>query len=124
MEVQVFGTKKSADTRKALRFFAERRVRVHFVDLAERPASLGELERFARKFGVAALVDRTGKRFAELGLGNAHYSDARWLDRLVDEPGLLRTPLTRWQHQLTIGLAESTWKEWVGVGVRAGVAQR
>ena len=60
--------KKSAETRKALRFFAERRVKVHFVDLAERAASLGELRRFAQKFGVEALLDRTGRRFADLGL--------------------------------------------------------
>ena len=46
--VQIFGTKKSSDTRKAQRFFAERRVAVHFVDLAERAASLGELRRFAQ----------------------------------------------------------------------------
>jgi hypothetical protein len=58
MEVQIFGTKKSADTRKALRFFAERRIRTHFVDLAERAASKGELTRFAQKFGVHGLVDR------------------------------------------------------------------
>jgi arsenate reductase len=113
MEVQIFGTKRSADTRKALRFFAERRVRVHFVDLAERAASLGELKRFAQKFGVSALVDREGKRFAELGLGAAQYSDDRWLDRLALEPALLRTPMVRWQQRLTIGLDESAWKDWI-----------
>ena len=71
MEVQIFGVKKSADTRKALRFFAERRVKTHFVDLQERAASLGELRRFAQKFGVEALLDRESKRFAELGLRQA-----------------------------------------------------
>src|SRR5271157_3753322 len=96
-----------------MRFFAERRVPVHFVDLVERAAALGELKRFAQKFGVAALVDRTGKRFAELGLGTAHYSDERWLDRLAQDPLLLRTPLVRCQHRLTIGLDETTWKEWL-----------
>ena len=113
MEVQIFGTKKSADTRKAQRFFQERRVKVHFVDLAERAASLGELKRFAQKFGVPALLDRDGKRFEELGLRHSNYSDDRWLDKLVDEPGLLRQPLVRHQHKLTIGLAESEWKEWI-----------
>ena len=75
MEVQVFGHKKDSETRKALRFFAERRVKTHFVDFAERAASLGELKRFAQKFGVQALVDREGKRFAELGLRSALYGD-------------------------------------------------
>ena len=113
MEVQIFGIKRSADTRKALRFFAERRIRVHFMDLDERAASLGELKRFAQKFGVSALIDRTSKRFAELGLAAARYSDERWLERLTEEPLLLCMPLARWQHQLTIGLDEATWKRWI-----------
>jgi arsenate reductase-like glutaredoxin family protein len=112
MEVQVFGTKKSADTRKALRFFAERRIRVHFVDLAERGASLGELKRFVQKFGVDALIDRESKRFDELGLRTARYSEEHWMRRLVEEPLLLRAPLVRWQHHLTVGLDEPTWTEW------------
>ena len=114
MEVQVFGTKKNPDTRKALRFFAERRVKVHFVDLQERAASPGELKRFAQKFGVQALLDRGSRRFGELGLGAASLSDERWLDKLGDEPLLLRQPLVRYQQQLTIGDAEATWRTWVG----------
>ena len=116
MEVQIFGTKKSADTRKALRFFSDRRVKTHFVDLAERAASAGELKRFAQKFGVQALIDRDSRRFAELGLGHAHYSDERWLEKLVDEPMLLRVPLVRQQNRLTIGVAEGEWKSWVDGG--------
>jgi arsenate reductase (glutaredoxin) len=114
MDVQIFGLKKSPDTRKALRFFAERRVKVHFVDLAERPASVGELRRFVQKFGVESLLDRTGRRFADLGLTAARYSDDHWLEKLSEEPGLLRIPLVRQQNQLTIGVAEDTWKQWVG----------
>jgi arsenate reductase-like glutaredoxin family protein len=113
MEVQIFGTKKSAETRKAMRFFAERRVKTHFVDLHERAASLGELKRFAQKFGVGALIDKESKRYAELGLAHARYSDERWLERLAEEPLLLRQPLVRQQHQLTVGSAEETWKAWV-----------
>jgi arsenate reductase-like glutaredoxin family protein len=114
MEVQIFGIRKSPATRKALRFFAERRVKTHFVDLAERAASPGELRRFAQKVGVAALVDRDSRRFAELGLGAARLDDERWLERLVEEPLLLRMPLVRHQHQLTIGDGEATWREWTG----------
>jgi arsenate reductase len=113
MNVQVFGTKKSAETRKALRFFAERRVQVHFVDLAERAASLGELTRFAQRFGVAALIDRESRRFADLGLMYAQLSDDRWLERLSEEPFLLRMPLTRAGSRLTIGLAEDEWRAWL-----------
>jgi arsenate reductase len=113
VEVQIFGVRKSADTRKALRFFSERRIKTHFVDLMERPASLGELRRFAQKFGVTALVDRDSKRFDELGLRYAQLSDDRWLEKLSEEPLLLRLPLVRNANQLVIGADESTWKTWM-----------
>jgi arsenate reductase len=113
LEVQIFGVRKSADTRKALRFFSERRIKTHFVDLMERPASLGELRRFAQKFGVAALVDRDSKRFDELGLRYAQLSDDRWLAKLSEEPLLLRVPLVRNANQLVIGADEATWKTWM-----------
>lgn len=112
MEVQIFGVKKSADTRKAQRFFAERRVKVHFVDLTERAAAPGELRRFAQKFGVGALIDRGSRRYAELGLAHTRISDDRWMEKLTDEPLLLRMPLVRKGNQLTIGAAESEWKSW------------
>jgi arsenate reductase-like glutaredoxin family protein len=111
---QVFGTKKNADTRKALRFFAERRIQIHFVDLQERAASPGELKRFTQKFGVHALLDRESKRFAELGLLHAQLSDEKWLQKMVDDPLLLRQPLVRWDNRLSIGLAEGEWREWSG----------
>jgi arsenate reductase (glutaredoxin) len=114
MEVQVFGTKKNPETRKALRFFAERRVRTHFVDLTQRAASPGELRRFVQKFGVGALIDRDSRQFAGSGLAHASYSDERWIEKLVDEPLLLRQPLVRNGSQLTVGAAESVWRQWTG----------
>jgi arsenate reductase-like glutaredoxin family protein len=112
MDVQVFGIRKSSDTRAALRFFAERRIKVHFVDLNERAAAVGELRRFAQKFGVAALIDRDSRRFGELGLRSATLSEERWLEKLSLEPLLLRMPLVRNQQQLTIGPAPETWNAW------------
>jgi arsenate reductase-like glutaredoxin family protein len=114
LEVQIFGIKKSADTRKALRFFSERRIKTHFVDLMERPASLGELRRFAQKFGVISLVDRGSKQFDGLGLRHAQLSDDRWLQKLAEDPRLLKVPLVRNANQLTVGADEATWKNWVG----------
>ena len=113
MDVQIFGIKKNADTRKALRYFAERGVKTHFVDFAERAASLGELKRFVQRFGVDALVDRESKRYHHLGLAHSRYSDERWLEKLVEEPLLLKMPLARSGNQLTIGLAEAEWREWL-----------
>lgn len=112
MEVQIFGTRKSADTRKALRFFAERRVKTHFVDLQQRPASPGELRRFAQKFGAEALLDRHSRQFADLGRDAVRWSEERWMEQLAAEPLLLRMPLVRFQQQLTVGDGEVTWREW------------
>ena len=114
MEVQIFGIKKSPDTRKALRFFAERRVKTHFVDLQERAASPGELKRFAQKFGAEALVDRQSRRYADLGLSVAKLSDERWLEKLVNEPLMLKMPLVRHGSQLTLGDATPVWLGWTG----------
>ena len=113
MEVQIFGVRKSSDTRKALRFFSERRIKTHFVDLNERAASAGELKRFAQKFGMGALIDSSSARFQDLGLRHARMSDESWLTKLVDEPLLLKMPLVRNSNQFTIGLAEETWKSWM-----------
>lgn len=113
VEVQIFGIKKNRDVRKALRFFSERRVTTHFVDLKERAASPGELQRFVQKFGIGALIDKASRRYAELGLGTVRYDDARWLMTLAEEPLILVMPLVRCQHRVTVGLAECEWQAWL-----------
>lgn len=113
MNVQVFGFKNCPDTRKALRFFSERRVPVHFVDLDERPAARGELRRFQEKFGAAALIDRDHPRFRALGLHVAGDSPERTLERALTEPRLLRTPLVRGDHRVTVGYSPTAWQSWI-----------
>jgi arsenate reductase-like glutaredoxin family protein len=113
MEVQIFGVSKSKATRAAQRFFAERRVKVHFVDLKERAASKGELQRWVQKFGVTALIDKSSQRYTELGLGVARLDDAHWIEKLAVEPLLLQMPLVRWQHRVTIGEATAEWTQWI-----------
>lgn len=111
MNVQVFGFKNCQETRKALRFFSERRVAVHFVDLDERPAARGELRRFQVKFGAAALINREHPRFRALGLHVAGDSPERLLERALTEPRLLRTPLVRIANRVAIGYAPDGWNE-------------
>ena len=113
MDVQIFGIKNDADTRKALRFFKERRLQVHFMDFKQRSPSKGELKRFFDRFGGEKLVDRSSKRFESLGLRTAYYGDERWLEIACDEPLILRMPLVRCANRLTVGQDESSWKEWV-----------
>jgi len=113
MEVQIFGLKSCNESKKALRFFKERRIKTHFVDLKERAAAPGELRRFAERYGAEALLDREGKRFRERGLHVAHVSEARILPLLADDPLLLVTPLVRSGNHLTVGWDEARWKQWL-----------
>ncbi len=113
MNIQIFGFRDCQATRKAQRFFAERRIAVHFVDLDARPASHGELRRFAERCGPAALIDREGARFKALGLRVAGDSPQRLLERALTEPRLLRTPLVRNGGQVTAGEAAADWQSWV-----------
>jgi arsenate reductase-like glutaredoxin family protein len=113
VQAQIFGFTDCQDTRKAQRFFKERGIAVHFVDLTERPAARGELRRFAEKFGAAALIDRDGVRFKALGLRVAGDSAERLLERALTEPRLLRTPLVRCGGRVAVGHAPDTWREWV-----------
>lgn len=113
MNVQVFGFKDCQATRKALRFFAERRIAVHFVDLEEKPASKGELRRFADKHGAAALIDRTSPRFKALGLHVSGDSPKRQLDRALTDARLLKTPLVRVDQRVSIGYAPDEWTTWI-----------
>lgn len=113
MNVQIFGVKKSADTRKALRFFSERRIKAHFVDLTVRPASRGELRRFVQRFGIDAVVARGGHAALDLGLHVAQLSEDSWLRKLEEHPELLRLPLVRSGKRLTVGADEEVWREWV-----------
>jgi arsenate reductase-like glutaredoxin family protein len=116
VSVQIFGFKDDQDTRKALRFFSERRIAVHFVDLDERPASAGELRRFKEKFGAAALIDRQSRRFRDLGLHVAGDSPERLLARAATEPRLLRVPLVRNGPRLGIGHSPDEWRAWIAAG--------
>jgi arsenate reductase-like glutaredoxin family protein len=114
--IQVFGFNDDAETRKALRFFSERRISVHFVNLAERPASRGELRRFQERCGAAALIDRESSTFRALGLHVGGASPERLVERALTEPRLLRTPLVRAGHRVTIGAAPEEWRRWVDAG--------
>lgn len=111
--MQIFGVQKDADTRKALRFFKERRVKVHFVDFDQRSPSPGELRRFFDRFGEARLIDRSAKRFAALGLQNAYYGNERWLEIACEEPLILEMPLVRSGNLLSVGHDDAAWTAWL-----------
>jgi arsenate reductase (glutaredoxin) len=102
--------KKSAATRAAERFFKERGVAVHFVDLKQRPMSPGEIQRFIERFTLRALLDTEGKAAIDTGLKYLKLSDSEILARIERDPQLLRLPLIRAGKKLSIGHDEDSWK--------------
>lgn len=109
MNVQIFGTKKSKETRAAERFFKERRVKYHFVDLRERPMSRGELGRFVQKFGLNALLDMEGRAYEESNLAYLRVGEEGVIARVQETPELLRLPLVRGGKLLSVGADPAQW---------------
>ena len=115
MNVQLFGTKKCPETRKAERYFKERGVKLHVVDLAQKGMAAGELRNVAARVGgIEALIDRAGKRYLEKGLAYAAPTGPRIEQMLVDDPLLLRTPIVRSEGRATVGYLPEIWKTWLG----------
>lgn len=110
--VQIFGTAKSPDTLKALRFFKERGTKPQFVDLQRRAMAPGEIARFVQKFGLSALVNTGSKAYGRAGLAYLRLSDEALMQRLLDEPQLMVQPLLRLGTILTIGWDEAVWRDW------------
>jgi arsenate reductase-like glutaredoxin family protein len=110
MNVQIFGVKNSQATRAAERFFKERRIDIHYVDLKKKPMSPGEIKRFVDRFGLSALLDAEGKAYVEAGMKYLKQSDAEILGKIEREPALLRLPLVRCANKLSIGHDEDSWK--------------
>src|SRR5436190_24086681 len=112
-DIQVFGRDDSAATRAALRFFRERRVVVHYVDLKKRLIAPGEIDRFVRRLGALALVDQTSRQYREQGLAHLTLDEAGIVARLRADPRLLRLPLARHGNDVTVGPDEAVWTAWI-----------
>jgi arsenate reductase-like glutaredoxin family protein len=112
-QVQVFGRAGDQPTRAAQRFFKERRMEIHFVDLARRPIAAGELRRFVEKLGARALADTDGRVWRDAGLGYLTMTDAELGQRLLADPRLLRLPLVRYGMRFSAGRDEAAWRSWL-----------
>jgi len=112
-DIQVFGRDDSSATRAALRFFRERRVVVHYVDLKKRGIAACELQRFTQRLGAAALLDPTSRPYRDEGLAYLTLDEAGTVRRLLADPRLLRLPLVRHGDAVTAGLDEPTWTVWL-----------
>jgi arsenate reductase len=110
--IQIFGTKKCQDTRKAERWFKERGKPVQLIDLKQKGMSPGELKSVAAKLGIEALIDREGTRYRDKGLKFAAPTGPRIEQMLLDDPLLLKTPVVRCGKDATVGYQPDVWEGW------------
>ena len=108
--VQIFGLKNSQATRAAERFFKERRIAIHYVDLAKKPMAPAEIKRFIDRYGLTNLLDSESKPYVDAGLKYMKMSESELLSRIERDPKLLRLPLIRGGKHVSMGQDEATWK--------------
>ena len=111
--IQVFGMEDSNATRGALRFFRERRIVVHYVDLRKKPIAAAELRRFVDRLGAQVVMDTEGRAYRDAGLAYLSTDAAAITQRLLADVRLLRLPLVRYGEDVTAGKADETWKAWL-----------
>jgi len=111
LNVQIFGLKNSPATRAAERFFKERRVAIQFVDLKKKPMAPGEIKRFVDRFGLDQLLDTEGIAYLDAGMKYLKMSAAGLLQRIEQDPRLLRLPLVRSGNRFSIGQDTAGWQE-------------
>jgi arsenate reductase (glutaredoxin) len=109
VNIQIFGTGKCQDTRKAQRHFKERGIAFQFINLAEKGLSKGEFSHVKAAVGIDNLIDREGKEFARR---NLKYLTHNVEEELLNDPLLLKTPIVRNGQKATVGYMPHVWKEW------------
>jgi arsenate reductase-like glutaredoxin family protein len=110
MGIQIFGTIKCQETRKAERYFKERRIPFQFIDLSEKGLSKGELNSVKAAIGIGHLINREGKEYAKRNLSYLTHSVE---EELLNHPLLFKTPIVRNGSKATVGYRPDVWKEWV-----------
>jgi arsenate reductase-like glutaredoxin family protein len=109
LNIQIFGTIKCQDTRKAQRYFKERRIPFQFVDIAEKGLSKGELNSLKTAVGIDNLIDRGCKAYARK---NLKYLTHDIEEELLKDALLLKTPVVRNGRDATVGYQPDVWKAW------------
>ena len=111
MNIQIFGTKKCNDTKKAERFFKERRIPFQFIDLKEKSLSKGELQSVKKAIGLENLINKKSKDYAKLNMDKIRGAEIRE-EVLLKNPTLYTTPIVRNGTEATVGYAIDIWKTW------------
>ena len=113
MNIQIFGTKKSSDARKAERWFKERRIKFQYIDLLDKGISKGELRNVAQACGgLDALIDPAAQD--QDALARARYAaPAQKEDVLLENPQILRQPIVRDGKKAAVGYAPEVYEAWM-----------
>ena len=109
MNIQIFGRSKCFDTKKAERYFKERRIKYQYIDVDKYPMSKGEFQSVKNAVGLASLINENAKG-AELPKYLAYDADKE--EKLLENQKLLKTPVVRNGKKATVGYAPDTWKDW------------
>ena len=112
MNIQIFGTKKSSDTRKAERFFKERGIKFQFVDLKEKAMSKGELQSVLQAAGgLDAMIDQNCKDKDLLALIKYIAAEDK-AQKVLENQSVLKLPVVRNGKAATVGYQPEVWKTW------------
>ena len=113
MNIQIFGTRKSSDARKAERWFKERRIKVQYIDMNEKGISRGELRSAAQAVGgLDALIDESCRDRDALALVQ-YIAPAQREDALLDHPQVLRLPIVRNGKKAAVGYCPDVYARWM-----------
>ena len=110
MNIQIFGTKKSFDTKKAQRYFKERRITFQFIDLKEKGMSKGELQSVANAVGgLDKLINPDAKDTVAL---LQYLAADQKFEKVLENQQVLREPVVRNGKKATVGYEPDVWKNW------------
>lgn len=111
MNIQIFGVSKCFDTKKAERYFKERRIKYQLIDLVQKGMSKGEFQSVKAAVGLKDLINSSSKEYERLNIKHI-ISDQIKEELLLNNPKLFKTPIVRNGKQATVGYQPEVWKDW------------
>lgn len=112
MNIQIFGTKKCFDTKKAERFFKERKIKYQLIDLNEKEMSKGEFNNVCKAVGINELINTKAKEYAKSNLGNIRSAEVK-AEVLLKNQKIMKTPVVRNGKEATVGVDLEIWNKWI-----------
>ncbi len=111
MNIQIFGSKKCFDTKKAERYFKERKIKYSLIDMKEKGISKGELNNVSKVIPVNELINQKAKAYKTSNLDKIRSNETK-LEILLKEQSLIKTPIVRNGKLATVGYKPEVWKDW------------